>query len=304
MRFGAFVITFNRSQILKQTLEQIFLQTRPPDSILVVDNGNSRETKEIVETFSRNGSVRYHPMEENVGPAGAAAYAIGRLASEGYDWIYWGDEDDPPRFPETLKRVLTVAENADTDIAGVGAVGALFSWRTGESVRLSDESLKGNVSVDTIGGNSQFILRKEAVQAVGVPDARLFFGHYEREYCLRVRKAGYRFLVDGELMWKHREIAGRLHLKLSKHLVSEYPFDLIWRRYYRTRNYIFMMNNTFQRPDLAARETLKALGRVLFVWVRGLKYGIRFTRLQLQAIWDGYRGRMGRTVLPTPKVGI
>jgi hypothetical protein len=102
-------------------------------------------------------------------------------------------------------------------------------------------------------------------------------------------------------MLKHRESAGRLKFHRKRAIISHYPYDLIWRRYYRTRNYIFMMRKTFQRPDLARRETWKSLGRSIFCWLRGIRYGIEFTRLQLRGVVDGYRGKMGRTVLPRPK---
>jgi GT2 family glycosyltransferase len=295
MRLGAFIITFNRSEILNQTLPLLLQQTRPPDTILVVDNGSSAQTKAIVDAFSTQ-NVIYHDMGDNLGPAGASAYALEWLVKAGYDWIYWGDEDDPPQFPDVLERLMKLAEKSESSVAAVGAVGAKFDWSKGESVRLPDEAIKGIIEVDSIGGNSQLIMRSAAIQQVGLPDIRLFFGSYEPEYCHRIRRAGYRLLVDGDLMWKHREKAGRLQLQLSRALVSRYSLDTIWRRYYRTRNYIFMMKYTFQRPDLARRETVKALIRAVFSWARGPRYGSAFTHLQIQGIIDGYRGRMGRTV--------
>ncbi|MCI0607244.1 glycosyltransferase [bacterium] len=300
MKLAAFLISFNRPEILRETIHQILQQTRPPDLLLVVDNGNSRETEKIVQNYS-NRNVIYQAMEQNVGPAGASAYALTRLVAQGYEWIYWGDEDDPPEFPDIFERLMTIAENVEDDVAGIGAVGARFNWKIGESERLKDEQLVGIVEVDTIGGNSQLILRNRAVREAGLPDSRLFFGSYEPEYCLRVRRAGFRFLVDGQLMWKHREKKGRLKLKRTRSWISKYPSALIWRRYYRTRNYIFMMRKTFSRPDLARRETMKAIARTLFSWFRGIPYGAAFSRLQLLAVLDGYRGRMGRTVIARPK---
>jgi hypothetical protein len=62
-----------------------------------------------------------------------------------------------------------------------------------------------------------------------------------------------------------------------------------------------MMKHTFHRPDLARREAFKALGRSLFAWIKGPKYGLEFSLLQARGVWDGYRGRLGRTVMPKPK---
>jgi hypothetical protein len=62
------------------------------------------------------------------------------------------------------------------------------------------------------------------------------------------------------------------------------------------------MRRTFARPDLARREAARALARSLTAWGRGPGYGLRFGALQLRGVVDGYRGRLGRTVPPQPKV--
>lgn len=242
-------------------------------------------------------------MGDNLGPAGAAAYAIKWLTQEGYEWIGWGDDNDPPPFPYTFERLLkVVSESKDENLGGVGAVGAKWDWRKGEFKRLPDAALHGNVEVDSIGGG-YFIQRSNIIHSAGLPDARLFFGFFDPEYCLRIRRSGYRLLVDGDLMREYREKAGRLNLKMQHNLVSRYPQTGLWQRYYRTRNYIFMMRQTFQHPELARREALKALGRTFGAWTRGWEYGATFTRLQLRGILDGYRGRLGRTVTPTTQEG-
>ena len=46
--FGAFVMTYNRPHILSDTLRTILEQTRPPEHILVVDNGDAAQTAALV----------------------------------------------------------------------------------------------------------------------------------------------------------------------------------------------------------------------------------------------------------------
>ncbi len=302
MRFGAFIMTYNRPSILRATLQSILEQTRPPEHILVVDNGDAALTVPILQEFDPD-KVAYHSMGENTGPAGATAYALHRLVGEKYDWIYWVDDDDPPQTPDMLERLLTIVDARPDDghLGGVGAVGSRFNWKTGEMQRLTDNELAGLLHVDIIAGNQQLILSRSMIEQVGVADRRLFFGLYEPEYCLRIRKAGYDLLVDGAIMREQREQSNRLNLEIKHAAVAQYPLHMIWQRYYRTRNYIFMMRRTFGRPDLARRETAKAMARSLTAWTRGWAYGRCFFPLQIRGIRDGYRGRMGRTVLPRPK---
>lgn len=301
MTFGAFIITFNRPVILQRTIKAILGQTRAPDWLLVVDNGDPAQTQEVLRSFP-DANISYHSMGGNTGPAGATAYGLRRLAEEGYDWIYWVDDDDPPRTPDTLERLLGLAARMPgAKIGAVGGVGCRFDWRNGEMQRLSDHDLSGVIDVDIIAGGQQLILHREAVEAVGVADPRLFFGLYEPEYCLRIRRSGFRLLVDGDYMRERRIEFKRMERRNSRAWVPpQSPRDL-WQRYYRTRNYIFMMRETFERPDLARREVVKALGRTLLSTRRGPRYAAAFMTMQLRGVIDGYRSRMGRTVQPQPK---
>ncbi len=299
-RLGAFIMTRHRPLILKRTLELLLDQTCAPDHVLVVDNGPSSETERVVSSFSST-RVTYQAMNDNLGPAGAAAYALDRLGRQDYDWIYWGDDDDPPASPDTIERLMKVAISAGADTGAVGAVGAMWDWKRGELHRLPDKALTGVVSVDMIAGNSHFILRREIIAHVGVPDARLFFGLEELEYCLRIRTAGYRLLVPGDLMKEHRARAGHLHWTPARPFIPTNSPDTLWRRFYSTRNYIYAMNTTFRRPDLARRESFKVLVKACLSWSRGPRYGASYTALQLRAIVDAYLGHMGRTIVPVPK---
>lgn len=300
-RYGAFLTTCNRPDRLRRTLEKTLAQTRPPELLLVIDNGDPGVAEAAIDDLL-GPRVLYHPMGENAGPAGASAYALERLAGEGFGWIGWGDDDTPPKTPDTLERLLRLAESAPADVGGVGAVGARFDWRRGELIRLGDHELSGVIEVDGIGSGLQLVTRRELVSQVGLPDRRLFFGFYDPEYCLRVRRAGYRLWVDGDLMRTYRELAGRMDLVVERSLRPVNSSDRLWRRYYVTRNYIFMMRRTFDRPDLARREVAKALVRTVTAWGRGPRYAIPFGRFQLAGVFDGYLGRLGRSVAPQSKV--
>ncbi|MCE7979656.1 MAG: glycosyltransferase [Caldilinea sp. CFX5] len=302
MRLGCFIITFNRPNILKTTIQTILSQTQPPECILVIDNGDASATAEVLREFDHT-VIMHHPLGNNLGPAAAEAFGLNWFCEQGYDWVYWVDDDNPPIFPDTLKRLLAIVPRLDRieDVGGVAAVGQLFDWKQGQVKRLSDAALQGIIDVDVVGGGSQFILRCEAVKNIALPDERLFIDFEDTEYCLRLRRAGYRLLVDGDFMHLHRESFGRLNHSAKKKLNLSKQLTSPWRQYYSTRNYIYAMQSTFGRPDLARRKAAKSVVRGLAAWVHGINYGLAFSRLQWRAVVDGYRGRLGRTVLPKPK---
>lgn len=298
MTLGAFVTTFRRPEVLRDALDRILSQTVPPEAVLVIDNGDCTETEAVTRSFAHRG-VEYRPSGDNLGPAGGAAAGVAWGVEQGFDWLYWGDDDDPPSRPDVFERLIAVAERAPQP-AGAGALGARWSWASGTFVRIADDELRGSVPVDVIAGGGQLLLYLPNARAVAPPDAQLFFEFEDLDYCLRLRAAGLDLLVDGDLMLAAREGTGRLGPVRRRRLVPPHDEASLWRRYYTTRNYVYLMAYRFARPDLARREVAKAVLRALASWLRGPRYGVRFTQLECLAVRDGLRGRLGRTVAPGP----
>lgn len=300
MRVGAFVVTYRRESHLERNLRTLLEQTRVPDRILVVDNAASAETEAVVRGLD-HPALAYEAAPENLGSAGGSEFGQRRLHREGFELIYFGDDDNPPPTADTVERLSELLNNSGADVGGTGALGAVWNWRTGRLVRLPDDAVEGVLDVDFIGGNHTLLMHRTAMERVGFYNGSLFFGYPDLEYSLRIRRAGYRLLVDAGLMCRHRSESGRLGIAVRRTARPRRPRRAIWRSYYTTRNYIAMMRGTFGRPDLAHREALRSLGRMMASWTRGPGYGLEFTRLQAKALADGFAGRLGPRVPPREK---
>jgi glycosyltransferase involved in cell wall biosynthesis len=300
MKLGIFYVTFNRPAILKNTIEKTLLQQRPPDTILIVDNANSSETASLAKQYSPRGVI-YKSTGSNLGSAGGTAYGVRWLYEEGYDWICSGDDDNPPLANDTFVRLLRILENGSSDIGGAGVVGARWNWKQGALVRFDDAELNGVMDVDFIGGNHLLTVSRQVVSKVGTPEPQLFFGYPDLEYCLRIRRSGYRLLVDTDLMKQYRAQFGRTGLTVNPSPVPRRSIHAAWRDYYTIRNYIYMMRRTFERKDLANKAALKSLVKCCASWTRGPAYGFTSTRFHLRGIWDGYHDHLGKTVEPKAK---
>lgn len=88
MRLSVVIPAFNRADLIGATLESLLAQTRPPDEIVVVDDGSSDGTPDAVSAFGRAVTLL---CQENAG-AGAARNR-GFAASTG-DAIHFMDSDD------------------------------------------------------------------------------------------------------------------------------------------------------------------------------------------------------------------
>jgi glycosyltransferase involved in cell wall biosynthesis len=95
--------TYNGARYLREQLDSIAAQTRPPDELVVCDDGSSDTTREIVNAFAATVRfpVRLHVNEQNLGSTKNFERAI-RLC-EG-DIIALSDQDDV-WFPEKLRRI-------------------------------------------------------------------------------------------------------------------------------------------------------------------------------------------------------
>jgi GT2 family glycosyltransferase len=298
---GSFILTYDRPDTLRRTIEAVLGQTSRPDLLAVIDNGTSPRTQEVAASFAGDGVV-YQPTGDNLGSAGGTAYGMTWVIARGYDWAHSIDDDDPPRVRDVIERLRALINRQDDGRLGaVAAMGSRWDWHRGKYARIPDGELHGDLRVDTIGGNAHLTVCREVIETVGPPDRRLFFGFYDPLYSLSLGQAGWRLMIDGDLAKRVRAAAGRLDFHRPRSWRPRDPYHALWRRYYVTRNYVHWMRRELGHPELARREAARALGRSVSSWARGPRYGARYTNLALRGIVDGYRDRLGRTVEPVAK---
>lgn len=289
-RFAAFIMTYERAEILHETLDKILRQSLPPDKIVVVDNSASDVTEKMIYDF--HPKVVYHRMGYNAGPAGAAYTGLSMLAAEGYKWIYWGDDDDPPPAEDTFERLIRLAESYEGKCGQVGMVGHRFNRFTSTFARTTNDELhrSRSISVDSIGGNQCKIISGDAVREGILPDAKLFFGFEELDFDLALRKHGYHILVDSQLFLDCRMRHNRLHHR--RQIGRQKKAASLWRDYYSVRNMLFITRkNHYYLAMLSAMAI--SMARAAFSFRHGVNYGIRVWNFTASAIRDFFLSRYG-----------
>lgn len=87
-KVSAIIPSYNRADLLPDTIVSILAQTTPVHEIIVVDDGSTDNTAAVVESFGSR--VRY----VRIGNSGApVARNIGALLAKG-DWLWFCDSDD------------------------------------------------------------------------------------------------------------------------------------------------------------------------------------------------------------------
>jgi glycosyltransferase involved in cell wall biosynthesis len=106
--------TYNRKDYLKETLESVFEQTYKNYEIVIVDDGSTDGTEEMVRGIGR--PVKYHWVN-HIGQYPVRNKLIALAQGE---YITFVDSDDL-LFPDTIERLMNVLEANRPDVIAYGA---------------------------------------------------------------------------------------------------------------------------------------------------------------------------------------
>jgi len=290
-RLGGFIITYNRAKILKDTIAQVFAQSYPPEFLWIIDNSDNLETDHLIASLLDN-RIKYHRMGYNSGPAGAAAKGLELCTADGADWIYWGDDNDPPFRSDCFERLLVIRD--ENPFCGVlGAVGHFFDRKKGVIKRVQTRLLekKDWIEVDTIAGGMCMLVSREVVKAGVLPDQELFFGFEELDFCLKASRKGFALVVDCGLFLESRKASGRLEFERPAYQKKAN----LNREYYSLRNLLYI-SDSLTLNAMKKRLLGKWIAKAFFGYSYGLGYGWRNMKMIFLAIWHYQKGIKGKTI--------
>lgn len=89
-KISVIIPTYNRAATIERAVRSVLVQTYPPDEIIVVDDGSTDETEQLVQTIGDERIV-YHKLGQNGGVS--AARNIGVQLASG-EWLAFQDSDD------------------------------------------------------------------------------------------------------------------------------------------------------------------------------------------------------------------
>ncbi|AGA78843.1 glycosyltransferase family 2 protein [Echinicola vietnamensis] len=290
-KLAGFVITYNRPHTLLDTIGKVFSQSFPPQKLWIIDNSENEDTYRLLRTVKDDRLV-YLKVGYNAGPAGGAKIGLKAVADAGFEWIYWGDDNDPPRFDHAFERLIHLGELMP--VKGLlGCVGHWFDVRKGIVKRTSDQSLngKGHLEVNSIAGGMGFIVHSNVIHKGFTPDDRIFFGFEELEFCLRVAEAGFNIWVDKELFCAMRSKSNRMGMEVK--LYKKKDKERLWREYYSLRNLLYIAKRHGYHK-MRVRLALKWSVKICYGFKYGLAYGKSNAYFILCAFIDHLKGKMGK----------
>ncbi|SES46500.1 glycosyltransferase [Actinokineospora terrae] len=239
----AVVVTRHRRALLSDSLKMIAAQTRPPDHLVVVDNGPDDSAQDVVESSPL--PTTYLPSHRNLGGAGGFALGILHALAMGADWLWLADDDGRPADESVLATLLDVAERR-----GLAEVSPMvtniehpeklaFPLRRGltwkrDADQLGEDFLPGIASLF-----NGALFRADTLDVVGVPDYRLFFRGDEVEIHRRLVRSGLPFGTCLRAAYLHPDGSDEFKPMLGGKLHAQDPDNAVKRYYtYRNRGYL------------------------------------------------------------------
>ena len=293
----AVVLTYRRprhaARVVRSLLEDEGL---PASQVIVVVNGEGGLDDPTLE-----GAITMLTLEENLGPAGgfARAFRFVRGITES-PWIYACEDDADARGPASprLPRLIERVEAFEREVPGppVGVV-LTSGWdvdrRTGRTTRHRVRSPAAPFEEVDFGAWDSTLVSRRVIDAGIVPDESLFWWAEELDFCLRVRDAGFRVLVDVPT------VLGRgrpPELAADDGAALPTRADEPWCSYYMARNGFLVARRVGTRAwDLW--HLLKSARRFQLAPSSAHRAAI------LRGLADGVRGRSGRHASFTREVG-
>lgn len=298
------IVTYNRKEKLKKSLELFDKQLSSNDSIVVVNNNSNDGTKSFLDEWSVSQSIykkRAINNEENLGGSGGF-YTGQKFAMTLHpDWIYCSDDD---AYPDG-KLIANFKEHIrNNDINGTAAIATMIRRLTGEieygsrscvslmkhelvkSNANDDDYIKSEFDIDLLTYVGVF-LNCSILSYAGLCNPKLFIYYDDSEHCLRLKKYGRIICVPKLLVWHE----GGMHLGKNNDIL------LSWREYYFIRNEIYMLKKISVKA--AFYLTYRGIRSMLYRYKIG-ELNIRCVKLILTAIGDGWFNRLGKHSLYFP----
>ncbi|MFT4148370.1 MAG: glycosyltransferase [Micrococcaceae bacterium] len=200
-KITAVVVSYNRRDLLQQTLEGILQGSLKPNNIVIVDNASTDNTAEFLENFKSDIPHKVIQLKENTGGAGGFTVGMAEALKGNPDLLWLMDDDTIPQA-ETLTEAVAAWQGYSKIPAGRPAfVASKVVWNDGREHPMNTPRQRPHVTasaveaaqrVDAIPVRSasfvSLLVDVKDVRRVGLPVAAYFLWNDDFEYTTRLAK--------------------------------------------------------------------------------------------------------------------
>lgn len=254
MRVTTLLVTFNRLELLKKSLENIMRQSEKTDNLIIVNNNSSDGTldylcdkynlSEVKSSLSLDvcdyklyhgvsNEINFHliSLSENTGGSGGFYSGVKYFNESLNDDYVWGMDDDA--FPDkyALENLKNTIDNTQNEVCAY--------W--------SNCDLDENGFIDGIKYVSSwmfvgFAISRSLIEKIGYPKMDYFIYHDDSEYATRIIRNGYKIIKIKNSVISHRTTAVLNYWTSTLSNSIRFPEMSDMKLYYFFRNQLLKSN--------------------------------------------------------------
>ncbi|MFC2153939.1 glycosyltransferase [Candidatus Altiarchaeota archaeon] len=237
---------YNNQSTIGDTLKALEIQSFYSFKTIVVDDGSTDETAEVVERFKKKSKISVKLIKQkNKGPATARNQGAEEAKSE---IIVFLDADCKPR-KNWLAEMIKPFDNEGV----VGVQGTYETWNkhfliaryVGYEIDYRHEGMKKQEKIDFVGSFSAAYKRKIFLDEKGFDTSFRTAASEDQELAARLYKKGYKLVFNPEAVVAHRHPE-----RLKSYLQQQF-----WRGYWRIPVYL-------RHKDMLAEDKYTGKGLV------------------------------------------
>jgi GT2 family glycosyltransferase len=281
-RVFAIIATYRRPDLLRRALGALRGSGPTLARVVVVNNGGDAASLAVVEAERELPLWPVHP-KENLGTAGGVAAGLEVFLADPTATHAWVLDDDAVATPDTLGAMLraltlTGAEVASSMVTDARGIATWFpgplpqpAWNVIRS-GVTPEEFRRRCGGAPVGWTwatwASLVVTRRAVEAVGLPEARLWYQGTDIEYTLRL-SARFKCVLAPDSVCAHLPPAGDAGRRRTKDLWS-------------------LQNGAYVAARLRhGRRILRHLPGNHFRYWRSCGYGFKGLGESLGAFWRG-----------------
>jgi len=268
-------------------LENIKSYLHQAKYIIIVDNSDCIARQHEVGTLAASyPSIIIKQLSQNLGIAAAQNIGMQAAKAMGSEFVIEMDQDSKLPVDYVNNLMHRHAELTEKGIK-VGGIGPLAVRKDSDEV-YDGLTRSGDVIEVEYTLSSGFLMRFDAIDAVGLKNEDLFIDFVDWEWCWRSRERGYRIFIDTTLEISH--MLGDGHKRILGQSIGM-PSPI--RHYYQFRNFIYLLGKPFVPGRWKFKYSVIMLAKLCLI---PLCFDRKMKRLSfaVTGIKDAIRGAWGK----------
>lgn len=230
MKTSAIIVTYNKKNALKDSLDSIFNLSEDVYRVVVINNNSTDGTDKYLESITDDRLI-YRNLKENIGGAGGFSKGL-EIAYEETDADYfWIMDDDAIADKKALEALTNTAKKLNNKF---GFLSSNVSYENGDGTNCP-KTIDGSWNLDIKryglirikdGTFVSLFIKRDIVKKIGLPIGEMFIWGDDVEYTTRINNNtsyGSYFVMDSNITHMSTNVGTDIY-NCPKKLLFRYKF--------------------------------------------------------------------------------